>query len=267
MGHDASKVLLGATRSNIKVVTCHNSSPATYIAGLAVRQSSTPDALSLTSGVKIGISLGKSLSDTAKTDVCRTGIDVPILASLKRSTGNVTITSYANLLTVAADTVTIGATVFTAQAGVATPGSATFRAATGNNETATSLAAQINAHAVASTKVYAVASAAIVTLYSVVEGAGTGNDVALAYTDNGAGNIGATVSGAALTGGSDTISDIAYIAVGAKVYINDFTGKADIAMTGISTISDAVYKTLEITGINEDGTEVSCALIDMQGGL
>jgi hypothetical protein len=262
----STKIYLGSSLSSAKVLSVHNSDPATYLAGLAVRQSATADVLSLTSGVKIGISMGRSLSDHKKTSVLRSGESVPVRMSLKRSTGTVTITSYANLVSGTDDSITVGATVFTAQTGAATLGDATFRAATSNDATATSLAAQINAHAVASTKVYAVAAAAIVTLYSVVEGAGTGHDVALAYTDNDT-NIGATVSGAALSGGSDTIGDIAYAAIGAKVYFNDVTGKADIAMTGFSTISDAVYVSIEKDAIDEADATVAGCLIDMPGGL
>jgi len=273
MSHDASKVLLGQTPSSAKDVACFNSDPATYLAGLVVRQSSTVGELALakSAGFVAGISLGRSLSDTKKTAVCVTGLSVPLRASLKRSTGTITVTSYANLLTTTPDSVTIGATVFTAQSGAATPGDATFRAATDNNATAVSLAAQINAHATASTLVYAVVtSSAVVTLYSKVEGAATGNDVAVAYTDNGGGNIGITLgglTGGKLAGGSNTISDIAYISKGAKAYINDATGKADIAMSGFSTISDATYVSEEITGIAEDSSEVAAVLVDIPGGL
>ena len=271
--HNASKVLLGATLSSAKDISVFNSDPATYLAGLAVRQSSTADVLSLTSGFKVGISLGKSLSDHKKTSVLRSGLGVPLRAHLKRASCVVTISSYANLLTTTPDTLAVAGVTFTAQAGAATLGDATFRAATSNDATATSLAAQINGHATASAKVYAIASSATVTIYSVVDGigsTGTGNDIAVAYTDNGGGNIGITIaglSGGKLAGGSDTISDIAYIAIGAKAYINDTTGKADIAMTGFSTVSDAIYIGTEITGIDESGSDVAAVLVDMPGGL
>ena len=270
MSHSATVVRLGSPRSNVHDLDCFNSDPASFPAGLAVRQSSTANQLSLTSGYKIGVSMGRSLSDHKKTAVLRAGLRVPIRAALKRSTGVITISSYANLVSGTDDAITVGATAFTAQAGAATPGQATFQAATSNAATAISLAAQINAHATASTLVYAVVtSSGVVTLYAVVEGAGTGHDVALSYTDNDT-NVGATLSGLSagkLSGGSNTISDIAYQAIGAKVYINDTTGKADIAMSGFSTISDAVYREIECTGIDEDNAEVSACLIDMPGGL
>lgn len=274
--HDATKVLMGSTVMSKGPVTCFNSDPATFLAGLAVRQSSTVGELILAkaSGSWAGVSLGKSLSDTTKTDVLRTGLGVPMLATLKRATGVITVSSYANLLTTTPDVVTVAGTAFAAQSGAATPGDATFRAATDNAATAVSLAAQINAHATVSLKVYAVVtSSGVVTLYSVVPGVGstgTGNDIGLTYTDNGGGNIGITLSGLSsnkLSGGSDAISDIAYIAKGAKAYINDVTGMVDIAMSGFSTVSDAMFISEEITGINESAVEVAAVLVDMQGGL
>lgn len=117
-----------------------------------------------------------------------------------KATGTVTISSYANLLTSAADTIAVAGTTFTAQAGAATLGTATFRAATSNDATAISLAAQINAHATASTKVIATADTGVVTI-TAVSGGTAANSYALVYTDNGGGNIGASVSGATLTGG------------------------------------------------------------------
>lgn len=265
--HDATKVVLAGTRSSVKDVQVYSVDPASFPAGYCVSLASTGlPSLLASAGMRIGVSLGASLSDHLKTDVCRTGLRVPVRASLKRSTGTVTITSYANLVSGTADTVTIGGTAFTAQSGAATLGQAVFRAATDNNATATSLAVQINAHATASTKVYAVASSAVVTLYAVTEGAAAGHAVTTTYEQLGTGT-GATVEQAALSGGSNTISDIAYIAIGEKMYINNVTGKADIAITGSTTVSDAVYVTEELTGIDESGTEVAAVLVDMQGGL
>lgn len=272
MSHNAAVVALGATRSNIKDIACFDVDPANFPAGLCVSLASTglPSLLE-SAGMRYGISLGKSFSDDKKTDVAQAGLRVPVKLALKRSTGTITISSYANLLTTTPDSITIGSSVFVAQSGAATPGTLFFRAATDNNATAVSLAAQINSHATASTLVYAVVtSSAVVTLYSIVEGAGTGNDVAVAYTDNGGGNIGATLAGLTggkLAGGSDTITDITYVTVGTKMYINKTTGKADVAMTGYSTVSDAVYVLGPVTGYAEDASSVAAALVDMQGGL
>lgn len=116
------------------------------------------------------------------------------------ASGNITITSYANLLTTTPDSVGVAGVTFTAQSGAVTLGDATFRAATGNTETAASLAAQINGHAVASLSVHAVAALGVVTITALDSGS-NGNAIALAYTDNGSGNIGATKSGTVLSGG------------------------------------------------------------------
>lgn len=265
MGHDPTKVLLGSTGSSAKDISSHDSDPATFVAGLAVSRASD-GALSLlkSAGMRIGISIGKSLSDHKKTAVVRTGESVPVRLALKKASGNATITSYANLVSGTDDSITVGATVFTAQAGAATLGDATFQAATSNNATAASLAAQINAHATAGALVKAVATNAVVNIYAKAGGA-AGNAIALVYTDNDT-NVGATVSGAVLSGGSDTISDVSYVAKGAKAYFNDTNGLADFSTTG-STISDATYVSGVLTGIDESGNSVPCALVDMPGGL
>lgn len=77
MGHDATKVQMGATKSNIKDVT---NMPGTIAAGLVVRQKS--DATITTAkadGGILGVSLGRSLSDNGRTAIARTGILVPVL--------------------------------------------------------------------------------------------------------------------------------------------------------------------------------------------
>ena len=115
------------------------------------------------------------------------------------ATGTVTISSYADLLVTTPDTIEVAGVVFTAQAGAATLGTATFRAATSNDATADSLVAQINSHAVASLKVLAEADGAVVTITALDTGK-AGNAFTLVYDDNGA-EVGASVSGATLTGG------------------------------------------------------------------
>lgn len=276
MSHSASRVQLGQVPNSCKRITCFNSDPATYMAGLAVRQSSTAGALTLikSGGMFAGVSIGASLSDTKKTAVVVDGLDVPMRASLKRASGIVTISSYANLLTTTPDTLAVAGVTFTAQSGAATLGTATFRAATSNILTATSLAVQINAHATANTKVYAVDNGdATVTIYSLVAGVGstgTGNDIAVTYTDNGGGNIGITLSGLTggkLAGGLDTVAGIDYITKGAKAYINDATGMLDANIPGFTTISDATYVSGALTGMDESGVDCAAALVWMQGGL
>lgn len=98
----------------------------------------------------------------------------------------------------AGDNITIGATTFVGTAGAVVLGAATYSVDTGNTEAATSLAAQINAHAVASTVVTASSSAAVVTIRAIAAGTG-GNSIVLTSTDG----TDLAVSGAGtLTGGA-----------------------------------------------------------------
>lgn len=75
--HNANKVLMGSHGSSDIQATCENGDPATFLAGLVVRKASTGE-LSLASGEIIGVSLGKSLSDTKKTSVARIGNFIPV---------------------------------------------------------------------------------------------------------------------------------------------------------------------------------------------
>lgn len=74
--HNASKVLMGSTVSNVREV---DNRAGTIAAGLAVRLSSAGAiSVALANGSLLGISLGKSLSDTARTAICRKGLGVPV---------------------------------------------------------------------------------------------------------------------------------------------------------------------------------------------
>ncbi len=78
--HNASVVHMGSTRSSVKEIDNRIGDPATFKAGLCVHLDSA-GALTLTSsaGSKLGISLGRSLSDTKRTAICRKGLAVPVL--------------------------------------------------------------------------------------------------------------------------------------------------------------------------------------------
>lgn len=259
---NASKVLMGTTRSSSKQgAEVFPSDPATFIAGLAVRRKND-NTLSVlkADGPWVGVSLGRSQSISLKTTVLMCGEQVPILLEAKPAFATITITNFGNLTMITPDTITVDGTVFTAQSGAATPGAGTFQAATSNNATATSLAAQINAHATASTKVVATVNGAVVTL-TAKGNTSAGNAYTLAYVDNG--SVGATLSGATFSGGGNTPD---FVAIGGRVYISDTTGKADDPNSA-STISDAVYVSGVLTGVQEDGTEVFAAVVDMAGGL
>lgn len=116
--------------------------------------------------------------------------------------GVFTVSDYADLVSGTADTVSVAGVAFTAQAGAVTPGEAKFQAATSNNATAASLAAQINEHA--TTKALVVASVVDNVVTVKAKNAGSaGNDIAAAYADNDT-NVGGAwtgLSGGKLAGG------------------------------------------------------------------
>lgn len=77
MGHDASKIMLGHNPSSFKTVDNRAGSIA---AGLIVRlKSDDTISVALADGSPLGISAGRSLSDTSRTAVVRRGKKVPIL--------------------------------------------------------------------------------------------------------------------------------------------------------------------------------------------
>ncbi len=76
MAHDATKVLMGTTQSSDRTV---DNMSGDIAAGLIVRQKSDGTISILAAdGLPLGISLGKSLSDTSRTAICRRGLRVPI---------------------------------------------------------------------------------------------------------------------------------------------------------------------------------------------
>lgn len=260
MGHDATKCVMGVPGMSGAEVTSHNDDPASYPAGVAVRQKSD-GALSLSSadGQWMGISLGKSLSDNKKTAVARTGERIPVLLEVTPARGVVTITSYANLVATSDDTLQIGATTFTFKASPSTESE--VGAVTNNNTTAANLVSKINAHSVAGLLFKASANGAIVTI-TAKNNATAGADIGMVYTANA--SVGLTIDGATFTGGATVASD--FVTLGAKVYFSDTTGKADDPNSAAS-VSDAVYVSGVLSGYNEAGDLVACALVDMQGGL
>lgn len=265
MSHDASKVILGSTRSSARDgVEVFASDPATFKAGLAVRRnSSNLLSVAVGDGGWAGISLGKSLSDVSKTAVLAAGLGVPVLLEAGPARGVVEITDYANLVDTGNDTLKIGATTFTFKTSASTEGEVLCAASGSDNETvAAALAAKINAHSVAGLLFKASVDGAIVTI-TAKNNATAGSTIDLIYTDSGTDTDGLTVDDDTFTGGG-TSAD--YVTVGSKVYFSNTTGKADDPNSDAS-VSDAVYVTGPITGIAEDGSEVSVAIVDMPGGL
>lgn len=77
MGHDATKIPMGSTQSSFRDV---DNMAGAIAAGTLVRQKSDGTiSTALADGSAIGISLGKSLSDTSRTAIVRSGLKVPIL--------------------------------------------------------------------------------------------------------------------------------------------------------------------------------------------
>jgi hypothetical protein len=259
--HDPTKCLMGSPASSGYDSAEIDSDPASFPAGVACRLNSSGGAsLSASDGAWLGISLGKSLSNHKRLSVLRNGLKVPVLVEGGPARGVVTITSYANLVATSNDTLQIGATTFTFKASASTESE--VGAVTNNNTTAANLASKINAHSVAGLLFKAVAVGAVVTI-TAKDNTTAGSSVALVYTDVHGSDIGLTVDAATFTGGA-VASD--FIVLGAKVYFSDTTGKADDPASA-STISDAVYASGLLTGIDESGNSVAAVLVDMQGGL
>lgn len=242
--HDPTKVLLGTTPSSDKDVTCETGSPATFLPGLVVRKN-TDGTLSLTTGTRIGVSLGESLDGaTAKTAVCRTGNEVPILltdyaAELELEDLTYTAvdeTAAGNLIGIVyADEVEDASAEVTSVETDEATGEITITVAMESGATtADDILAAIEADAEAD---------ALVTV--AVTGTGATAQTAVART--------------ALADGGGT----SYATPGAAVVLHATSGKADAS----GTTTGAVYVSGDKTGVNRDGTTASVALIAMHGGF
>lgn len=75
MAHDASKVVLGSTRSSIKE---SGNRAGTVAAGLVVRQGSDSIGVTSSLGAPVGVSLGLDMSDAGHTAIAYRGADVPV---------------------------------------------------------------------------------------------------------------------------------------------------------------------------------------------
>lgn len=257
--HDATKMKLGATYWSGRDVSNEPGDPTTFVAGLAVRRADD-GTLQLASddvAALIGISLGRPLcGTTGRTAVARTGLGVPLLMKAYQASGVVTISNYTNAQ---GDKVTIGEVEFTGQSGAATPGDATFQAATSLAATATSLAAQINAHPDLDGVVTAEADSATV-IVTAVDAGPDGNDIVFTWTD-------VSTSGGSVSG-SGTLAGGTFGAVthGAAVYVND-EGKGCKSTDDDASATGGTYSGDLLTGVTEAGGEAYCALVDMVGGL
>lgn len=146
--------------------------------------------LSLYAGGNL-VSVGVSSGDSASTIAANAATALGIHAS-----GTVTFASAA-----VGDDITVGATTFVATSGAVTPGAATYSIDTSNAAAAASFAAQVNAHAVASTVVWASSSSAVATLRAIAGGT-VGNTVVLTSVDGATTAV--TGTGTLTGGGTDT---------------------------------------------------------------
>jgi phage tail sheath gpL-like len=147
--------------------------------------------LSLYAGGNL-VSVGVASGDSANTIATNTAAAVGVHAS-----GTVTFAS-----ALVGDDVTVGATTFIATSGAVTPGAATYSIDTNDSAAAASLAAQVNAHAVASTVVWASSLSAVTTLRAV--GGGTaGNSIVLTSVDG----VTTAVTGSGTLAGGNTDQD------------------------------------------------------------
>lgn len=80
MSHSATTIYMGSGQSKIKEVDNMAGDPATYKAGLCVHQKSDGTiSLLAADGAKLGISMGRSLSDIKRTAIARKGLRIPVL--------------------------------------------------------------------------------------------------------------------------------------------------------------------------------------------
>lgn len=259
---NTSQVLMGSTQSSLKKGTEEFScDPTVFLAGLAVRRNSS-NLLSVTKadGMWAGVSLGRSGSNTKNTCVLKGGDMVPVLLSSAYATGVATITSYANLVATSNDTLKVGATTFTFKTTASLTTDVLCAASASTNDVvAAALAAAINANATSGALFKATAVGAVVTIvaYNI---ATDGESIDLVYTDNHATSIGLTVDAITFTGGDD------FVVIGKNVYFDDATGKAGPS-DETTTISNAIYASGILTGIQEDGTNAYAVYVNMVGGL
>lgn len=170
-----------------------------------------------------------------------------LTATKQRSTATVTCST-----ALAAQTVTVNGTVFTAVSGAATLGDATFSIDTGDTETATSLAAQVNAYGgpLIAGIVSAYSASGVVTFFADTPGT-AGDSLTLASSD--AGTL--LTSGATFTGGAAIANNQfdfttnALCADSLAYAINNSTTTAIKQVTAVSNGVDTVTVTAKVGGL------------------
>lgn len=237
--HDANKVLLGTSVSSIRKLVSFDADPATFKAGYAVRRASDGGLIIAddSTAALYGISAGRDLSNAKYTAVFVAGSrGVPLRlknAAATLTVGDLTFTS--KLFGAAGNAITIALidSLDDGSASVTVEGTDIVI----DIEAAVTTAADIAAAIVGNAEANALVSV------EVAEGKGSTAQAAAAE--------------APLTSGSD-------VAVkGGVVKIDDVTGEGSV--DGDAT--GAVYASGLMTGVDEDGTEVPVALVDLIGGF
>lgn len=228
--HNASKVLMGSVGSSDRLLTVADSDPASFPAGRAVRRKND-GKLSLASGdgSLIGISAGKSLSDTKKTAVVRAGNKVPVQLAGFAYLTKADLTFYTKVNSAVSieflDTGTAGSEEATVADGVISL----------SMEDGVSTATQCKAALDASADALALIETVITD---------TASDAQAAFAE-------------------DAIDGVIPV-IGAAVRVGNVDGKA---IPAGGTATGAIYGSGVLTGISEDASEIPAAIIDMAGGL
>ncbi len=181
----------GTTRPTLTVGTLQASCTATLVTAVAT------NTLSINAKAQTAIQLAARATATLTTPVVGNLIvldGVTLTAAQTHARGTVTFTGAPT----AAQIITVGATSFVATAGAVTLGAATFSIDSTSAARATSLAAQINGHAVASLVVVATAASDTVKIRALVAGT-AGN--AIIFSEN-CGNTALTATGGGALAGA-----------------------------------------------------------------
>lgn len=237
--YDATKVLLESHGSSDLVASCYASDPATYKAGLAVRQSATANQLSLTSGVIVGISLGRDLSNIAKTTVAREGNDIPLKLAEYLVKAQLTFVSKQPNVPIAIEFVA-GATAGSEIATLTGDASAGYLISLSmDNVTTKSTTTQC--------KTALDANADVLALIETQIASGQGATEVSAFAE-------------------DDIDTLSQPVVGAKVRVSALTG---LAIPSGGTLTKWVYVSGALSAIDPITNAVLCqaARVDMRGGL
>lgn len=240
MPQDATKILLGSVNSSDRVVSREDAVPASFPVGRVVRGKSD-GSISLASGdgALYGVSLGKSLSDTSKTAVCRAGNGVPVGLAEYLTKAQLTFVSKRPGIAIAIeflDTATAGSEEATV---------------TGDDESGylISLAMDSTTSTTTQCKAALDADEDTAALIETIIASGQGSTAVTAFAE-------------------DDIDGYPTV-IGGLVRVSNVTGLAIPVGANGGTITKAIYTSASKDGVDPDSLEVThkFAFVDMRGGL